>query len=256
MRQSKTVAKLKAGELVRVCALGHFIPPFIRHAADQGFDCIWLDTEHRALARREVQALLAHFHLFDIDCMLRPTTIEKNELYRYLEDGSTGLMIPHVSTPEKAADLVQSVKFPPMGDRGLDGAGFDADYILQGGPDYTDQANAETFLTVQIETHEAIANIDAIAATKGVDVLFVGPGDLGLRIAKYPELGLTLDDAFDRVAEAAKKHGKAWGCPVADLGKMQEMYDRGARFLSHGGDFGAILNMLKDANNTFDDLKR
>ena len=60
------------------------------------------------MSEREVQSLLTNFHLADIDCMLRPKTTEKTELYRYLEDGATGLMIPHVSTPEAAYDLVQS----------------------------------------------------------------------------------------------------------------------------------------------------
>ena len=93
MRQSKTMAKLRAGKPVRMCALGHFIPSYIRHAAHAGFDCIWLDTEHRAFERRELQALLAMFHLFDIDCMVRADTKQKTRLYRYLEDGASGLMM-------------------------------------------------------------------------------------------------------------------------------------------------------------------
>ncbi len=109
MRKSKTLAKIRAGEVARFCCLGHFIPAYIRHAAHFGYDCIWLDLEHRCIDDREVQALLAFFHLFDIDCMLRAPTFEKTRLYRYLEDGATGLMIPHVSTPEKAATLADSV---------------------------------------------------------------------------------------------------------------------------------------------------
>lgn len=73
---------------------------------------------------REVEALLAFSHLFDIDIMLRPPTLEKTRLYRYLEDGAAGLMIPHVSTAGKAKMLVDAVKFPPLGDRGLDNAGL------------------------------------------------------------------------------------------------------------------------------------
>ena len=115
MRSSKTRARLRNNEVVRICALGHFIPSYIRHAAHFGFDCIWLDLEHRSMHEREVQALLAYFHLYDIDCMVRPPTLEKTRLYRYLEDGATGLMIPHVSTPEKAQMLADAVKFPPLG---------------------------------------------------------------------------------------------------------------------------------------------
>jgi len=253
MRSSKTIAKLKAGKPVRMCALGHFIPPFIRHAAEFGFDCIWLDNEHRAMEARELQALLAFFHLFDVDCMLRPRTIEKTPLYRYLEDGATGLMIPHVSTVEKAEALVQATKFPPLGDRGLDAAGLDSDFIIQGGPDYPAQANAETFLVVQIETTQAIANLDAIAAVEGVDGLFLGPGDLGLRL-RHEDVGYDLDEATRRVAAAAKTHGKAWGRPAGNEDQLRQFRDLGAQLLAYGGDFGAFYGMLQEKSATLDEV--
>ena len=251
MRRSRTLEKLRRGELVRICGMGHFIPSQIRHAAHFGFDCIWLDLEHRAMDIREVQSLMAFFHLYDIDCMLRPPTLEKTRLYRYLEDGATGLMIPHVSTAEKARGLVQAVKFPPLGDRGIDGAGLDSDFLLRGGEGYTDRANRETFLVVQIETPQAVENVAEIAAVDGIDGLFVGPGDLGLRL-KHAEGLLTLDDAVSRVAAAAAEHGKAWGCPAGSVEQLKTLHDQGARLLAHGGEFMAIMNMLEQSAADFD----
>lgn len=227
-------------------------PGFVRHAAHQGFDCIWLDLEHRAMDQREVQTLLAFFHLFDIDCMVRVPTLEKTRLYRYLEDGAAGIMVPHVSTPEKAHMLAQSLKFPPIGDRGLDGAGLDTDFIINGGPGYTDEANRETFLTVQIETVEAVENVEKIAAIEGVDILFIGPADLQLRIKNTPNLAWTYEDAIDRVAAAAKKHGKNWGLPMGSAEHVKHFHDRGARFLNYGGDFGAVIGMLEKHALDFD----
>jgi 4-hydroxy-2-oxoheptanedioate aldolase len=253
VRTSKTLAKLRGGEPVRMCALGHFIPAFVRHAAHRNYDCIWLDLEHRSMSDREIQALLAYFHLSDIDCMLRAPTLEKTKLYRYLEEGATGLMIPHVSTAEKARMLVDAVKFPPLGDRGIDGAGLDSDFILQGGEGYTDAANRETFLVVQIETPEAVENVDKIAAVKGVDGLFVGPGDLGLRIANS-ETDLTLEHAFKTVAEAAKRHGIAWGTPAANAERVKELRAQGARLIAYGGDFGAMAEMLKNYSDDLDKI--
>ncbi len=255
MRNSKTLAKLRDDETVKICNLGHFIPAYVRHAAHFGFDCIWLDLEHRTFTDREVQALLALCHQFDIDCMVRAPTLEKTRLYRYLEDGAAGLMIPHVSTAEKAQMLVDAVKFPPIGDRGIDGAGLDSDFHLQGGGDYTDAANRETFLVVQIETPEAVENADAIAAIEGVDGLFVGPGDLGLRIAKN-ETDLTLDAAFETVASVCEKHKKSWGTPCATVEVMQRMHDLGGRLIAHGGEFGAIMDMLKNCSSDFDAMTK
>jgi len=254
LRSSKTLKKLRAGEAVRMCVFGHYVPSFIRHAAHYGFDCIWLDLEHRMISDREVQALLAYFHLADIDCMLRPPTLEKSRLYRYLEDGATGLMIPHVSTPEKAQMLVDAVKFPPIGDRGLDGAGLDADYMVGGDvDDYVEAANHETFLVVQIETHEAVENAEAIASIEGVDGMFVGPGDLGMRYRREGA-GKSVDDAMARVAKAAEKHGKAWGCPAATLEQMKKLHGMGARLLAHGGDFSALKDMLEQSASDFDEM--
>jgi 2-keto-3-deoxy-L-rhamnonate aldolase RhmA len=237
-----------------MCSLGHYLPYYVRLAAHFQFDCIWFDMEHRAFDPREVQAMMAFFHLYDIDCMLRAPTLEKTKLYRYFEDGAAGLMIPHVSTEEKARLLVQSVKFPPLGDRGLDGASLDSDFILQGGPNYPDEANRETFLVVQIETPEAVANVERIAAVEGVDGLFVGPADLGLRIQHTPNLGYDLLEAERRVAAACEKHGKAWGRPASSAEHLRELTARGAKLVNHGGEFSAVLSMLETRSREWSEV--
>lgn len=251
MRSSKTLAKLRAGQPVRMCVLGHFIPPYVHFAARAGFDCIWLDLEHKLIDEREVQALLTHFHLADIDCMLRPPTVEKARLYRYLEDGASGLMIPHVSTVAQAEALVKAVKFPPLGDRGLDGVGFDNRYQMTEPAAYAEAANRETFLVVQIETPEAVNNVEAIAALSGISGLFVGIGDLGLRLGKYKNMP-SLDDCIARVAAAAAQYGKAWGLPVRTAEQLKQYHDQGAQLLAHGSEYGALKGMIDASARNFD----
>ena len=97
MRKSKLLEKIRAGRCARICGLGHYLPFFVRYAAHHGYDAIWLDLEHRAMEQREVQSLLALCHACDIDCMLRSPTLERTRLYRYFEDGATGLMMPLVA---------------------------------------------------------------------------------------------------------------------------------------------------------------
>jgi 2-keto-3-deoxy-L-rhamnonate aldolase RhmA len=251
MRKSKTLARIRNKDTVRMCSLGHFIPAYVRHAAHHGFDCIWLDLEHRLIPSRDVQMLLAMSHQFDIDIMLRAPTLDKTGLYRYLEDGAAGLMIPHVSTAEKAQMLVDATKFPPLGDRGLDGAGLDSDFIIQGGKDFPAEANAETFLVVQIETPQAVENVEEIAAVKGVDGMFVGPGDLGLRL-RHSSGQMTVESAIERVAAAAKKNGIAWGCPVFDRENLQKRRSQGGQLLANGGEFMTLYRMLESAMADFD----
>lgn len=258
MRRSRVRARFRNGAFARVCSLGHFLPFYIRHAAQCGYDGIWLDLEHRAMAEREVQALLALCHYNDIDCMVRPPTTERGRLYRYLEDGASGFMIPFVSTAETARQVVSAVKFPPLGNRGIDGAGLDADYILaSGGPSstYTDDANRETFIVAQIETPEAVANLDEIAAVPGIDCLFVGPGDLGLRLAKAEDgAGMALADAVERVAAAARRQEKAWGIAISAHDQLVQYYGMGAQLLPWGSEF-ALVEVLRSRGADLDRLQ-
>jgi 2-keto-3-deoxy-L-rhamnonate aldolase RhmA len=215
------------------------------HAAQAGFDAIWLDAEHNTWDRREIQRMIALHHLADIDCIVRTGSRNANELYHLLEDGATGLMIPLVNTAEDAAALAQAVKFPPLGQRGLDGAGLDNRFYISGTAAYPARANAETLLILQIETPEALRNLDAIASTPGVDGLFIGPGDLALRLGcpldwNHPEMTA----AEDAVAAAAARHRIAWGRPGGTATQIQRIAAKGGRLIAHGSDFGALMTML------------
>lgn len=254
MRRSKTMETIRAGRRVRICGLGHYIPHFIRYAAKCGFDCIWLDLEHRAMDAREVQALLAYSHLFDVDILVRPPTREKTPLYRYLEDGAAGVMIPHVSTPDRARELVEAVKFPPVGDRGFDGAGLDTDFILECGPTYPAEANDETMLFVQIETPEGLERVDEIVAVEGVDGIFIGMADLALRLDLIEGPTPAPDDIRRRIAEAAARHGKLWGSPAGSPEDITKLRSMGAQLVAHGGEFLGIIGELRRAQGVFDEI--
>lgn len=248
-RKSKALAKLRAGQAVRFCAMGHFLPFYVKYAAHYKFDAIWIDTEHRAMDMREMQALLALCRLHDIDALVRPPTRERTRLYRYLEDGASGFMFPFCSTPEIARQLVSSVKFPPLGNRGLDGAGLDGNHgidVWHAGSTYTEDANRETFVVAQIEEPRAVAQVEEIAAVPGVDVLFIGPADLGLRLATLPEFaGLTMDGVVERVAAAAKKNNKAWGIATGAIADVVRYRKLGAQFMPLGDDFTLIDNLKR-----------
>lgn len=252
MRPSLIRSRLKQDKVVRIACMYYPTAMMPAHAAKAGFDAIWLDSEHSTWDRRELQRLIAMHHLANIDCIVRTGSRNATDLYHLLEDGATGLMIPLVNSAADAAALARSVKFPPLGQRGLDGAGLDNNFYLDGTLTYPAAANAETFLIVQIETEEALAQIDAIASTPGVDGLFIGPGDLSLR------LGCPLDwknpkmiAAQAVVAAAAAKAGVAWGRPSGSAEDIAELTRQGARLIAHGSDFGAVMTMLPNFTKTF-----
>jgi len=252
MRNSRTLQNLRDGKPVKICSLGHFIPSFVALAARAGYDCIWLDMEHRAWDPREIQALMPFFDKYDIDCMLRPSTRDRAQLYRFLEDGATGLLMPHVSTPELVADLVSATKFPPVGDRGLDGAGLDSEFLGMPFEEYVEAARQNTFLVTQVETPQAVENVEQIAATKGLDGIFVGPGDLGLRyrLAGTPE---KLEEAIERVAAACKLNGIAWGMPAGTQAEVDKRRAQGAQLLAVGGEFFWLKTGMETAIRMFDE---
>ncbi|MBL9211371.1 MAG: hypothetical protein JNL92_12950 [Opitutaceae bacterium] len=254
MRPSLVRSRLRQGKAARIACLYYPTAMLPAHAAAAGFDAIWLDAEHSTWERRELQRLIALHHLANIDCIVRTGSRNATELYHLLEDGATGLMCPLVNTPADAAAIAQAVKFPPVGQRGLDGAGLDNDYYLAGTATYPAAANAETFLIVQIETPEALANLDAIAGTPGVDGLFIGPGDLSLRFGcpldwKNPKM----IEAQAIVAAAAKRHGKAWGRPSGTAEDIAELARQGAQLIAHGSDFGAVMRMMPAFAKTMKD---
>jgi 4-hydroxy-2-oxoheptanedioate aldolase len=254
MRKSKMLEKFRSGRFARVCSMGHFLPFYVRYAAHFKFDGIWFDLEHRTMSDREVQAILAMCHAADIDCMVRPPTLERTKLYRYLEDGASGFLVPLISTPEMAYDLVQAAKFPPIGNRGMDGAGLDADFGIAAwgeGMDFAADANRETFILPQIETLEAVANADAIASIEGIDGLFLGPADLQLRIAAATGSTLTFEKAVETVAEACEKHKKVWGIAVGSLEQLKRYQAMGAQIVPWGGDF-SLMSVLDARSKELD----
>ncbi len=255
MRKSKILAKLRAGKIARVACTGSPIGMFPALAAHFHYDGVWVDAEHRTWDPHEAQAMIASHHAADIDCLWRAVTKEKTALYRLLEEGASGLMIPHVGTADEARALVQAVKFPPLGDRGFCGGGRDANFWVGAPKDYTTQANRETFLTVQIETPEALANAGAIAAVPGVDVLFLGPGDMSLRLgctAAVSDPGML--EVQRQIAAACRQHGKAWGRPVGTADDARTIIDLGAQLVVLGSEFGALHKHLSECSAQFDAL--
>ena len=121
--------------------------------------------------------------------------------------------------------------------------------------DYTTQANRETFLVVQIETKQALENVEAIAAVPGVDVLFLGPGDMSLRLGCTAAVNdPRMLDVQKTIAAAARQCGKAWGRPVGTAEDARLIIELGAQLVAFGGEFGAIYQHLSECAAQFDQL--
>ena len=253
MTSSRVLAKLRAGDFVKIAAIGRVPEPWLTEVVGHiGYDVVWFDMEHRPYAMDRIDPLSLACRATGMDLMVR---IEKSGYHvpmQALEFGANGLMIPHCRSKQEAEQWVEWVRFPPLGKRGLDGAGADARFGLDNTKEHIEHANKEVFLALQIEDKEAVDAIDEIASVPGFDLFFVGPGDLSLSYGVPLQFDHPLvEKAYDRVAEAAAKHGKWWGTTSGTPEAAQKALDRGARMITAGVDHVFLVNGFKNAFSQF-----
>lgn len=254
MRNSKVLARLRADKPVLMTNMSMGVNTMaVEMAGLFGFHAVWLDMEHRSFTWREMETLIMAARLGGADALVR---IRKQEGYatflRPLQEGASGMMIPHVRSPEEAARWVEYGKYGPTGRRGLENVMRDADMGLAETVPYIEHANRETFLALQIEDVEAVEAVDEIAAVPGYEILFAGPADLsnGYGVtgqARHPKVM----QAIEKVATAAARHGKWWGMPVASIEEAATFAEMGGRFFNFGGDYSWIRNGLKQTCDAF-----
>jgi 2-dehydro-3-deoxyglucarate aldolase/4-hydroxy-2-oxoheptanedioate aldolase len=238
---------LASGQLVRVFGLGQLCDPkFVEMIGLWGgYHAVWLDQEHAALSIRQIEHAARAARSVGLDSFVRLAPTDYATVMRPLEAGAGGVMAAQVRSARQAAEVVQWAKFHPQGLRGVNSSGFDGRYGSLPLADYLRRANAETFLAIQIEHVDAVAEVDQIAALKEVDVLFIGPADLGQSMGlpgdwDHPRLW----QAFERVAAAARTHGKHWAILPPNLAYARRCVEMGCRMLSLGLDVWAVRKGL------------
>jgi len=255
MHKSIVKKKLNAGEPVLVSKLNSNSPNFTEMMGMMGYDCVWLGNEHIYADESTIDHIITACRASGMDCMLRRNMSGYEDLLRPLEMGVNGFMIPRIRELDYIKKVVEYVKFPPVGRRGLDGVNADADFGLIPLETYLKRANQETFIVAQIEDPEALDIADTIAAIEGIDVLLVGHGDLSLAMGIPGKLrDPRIITAIDKVAEACVKHGKTPGIPVADAQDAADMMEKGYRFICCGGDYRYVRNGLQGTKDEFKSL--
>jgi 4-hydroxy-2-oxoheptanedioate aldolase len=209
MISSKVLQKLRAGDFVVTAGINRVAEPWLAEVVGRiGFDVIWFDMEHRAFQYDQLNALSLACRATGIDLMVRVRKTGYTSPMQALEFGANGILVPHVMSVEEARQWVEWVRFPPLGRRGFDGAGADAEYALSDPKEYLATANDHVFLALQVEDRECVECVEEIAALPGVDLLFVGPGDLSISYGVPFQFDHPLvQGAIDRVANAAAKAG-------------------------------------------------
>jgi 4-hydroxy-2-oxoheptanedioate aldolase len=196
-------------------------PVAIEVMAASGLDFLCIDGEHSQIGRELIENLIRAADVHRVPAMVRVPGHAPESIAGVLDAGAAGVIVPRVSTAAQAKAAVMATRYPPVGERGV-GPGRAAGYGYRI-PDYLKSANESLVLAIQIETAEGLANVEEIVVVEGVDVIFIGPGDLSVSIgAMGPEGAARLDAAILEIAEAATNAGKAVGIfrPSADdIGK-------------------------------------
>lgn len=237
MRRSRIKSKLAKNEPVLIPTLHLVDASLFEMTSLMGFDGIWMDMEHHPYSVETAAHLMRAARIGSSDIMVRPAKQEFMRMARLLEIGAQGIMYPRCDDAQEAAEVVRWAKFAPLGTRGFDGAGADTPYCALPMAEYTQAANAQTFIVIQLEDAAAVEQADAIASVPGVDVLFFGPADFSVLNGIPGQFDHPLiNSAIKKVAEGARRAGKHWGMPTWNPGHTHQLMEMGARFFCCSAD--------------------
>lgn len=225
IRPNTVKRKLAQGEVATVFG-GFTDPDDIECFGPDGFDGVWLEGEHGPVDAKEVGNLTRACDMLGMTSIVRINMNDQGLIYRTLDRGAQGIVVPHVNTKEEAQNVVAGGKFAPIGQRGmfLSRQGY-------GVSDYFQVANDETLLVILIEDIVAVNNLDEILTVDNIDVFFVAPSDLAASMGRIgnwqnPEVQKTRDDALARIQAAGRTAGT-----LANNSNVESFIKAGVRFL-------------------------
>ena len=202
--------------------------------ATAGFDWLLIDGEHGPNDLRSLLGAIQASAPYPSHPVVRIAQGDATLIKQVLEIGATTLLVPMVESAEQARDLVRAMRYPPAGVRGV-GSGLARSSRWGAHARYLHDANEQVCLLVQVETANALANIDAIAAVEGVDGVFIGPADLSASMGHlgqpgHPDVRAAIEHAMARILAA----GKAPGILATDEKLAHHYIGLGARFVAVG----------------------
>ncbi len=242
--QNAALARIRAGEV----AIGISVSLIKSVAIAQlsktaGYHWLAIDTEHGALTIGDASQISLAALPLGITPIVRVKADALDEAARALDNGAQGIMIPNVGTAADARRATEALRYAPQGRRSWGSGTAQFEYAPPPLDQALPQVNEQVLIAAMIETEEGLANVDAIAAVPGIDVLFVGASDLGIDLGiasqiEHPRLWAGLD----AVSGACRTHGKVMGVGgIYDTTLTARLLAAGARFIAGGGDTAFLL---------------
>lgn len=236
---------LRDGHLPNVLKINLSDPRVIEIVGLCGLDAVWLCTEHVPNDWLSLENQIRAARVHDMDTLVRVGRGSYSDYIRPFEAGATGIIVPHVASEEEARQIVEWVRFHPVGKRALDGGNIDGNFCLMSTREYINHSNQERLVILQIESPEALEEVEKIAAVPGFDGLLFGPGDFSHRVGQVGQLRIPeVVAARKRVAAAAQKYGK-FAMTAGLIAEFSELVAEGYRVFGIGADVVAVSSYIK-----------
>jgi len=234
-------------------AIGHMISEFgtrgqakMLERAD--IDFVVIDREHSGSTSADIADLVAWFKATDIAPFVRIPQIQYHFISRTFDVGALGIMVPNVKTAQEAGAIVDAAKYAPLGNRGVSLGVAHTDYQPVDPQAFMTYANANTTLICQIESRQGLDNLDEIAQTDGIDVLWVGHFDLSQSLGIPGQFHHDrFLDALKKVADTAKRFGLGAGIQPGGIDQAKEWMEIGFNVISYGADHSVYMNAMTQA---------
>jgi 2-keto-3-deoxy-L-rhamnonate aldolase RhmA len=226
--ESPVKKRLLAGEPVIAVTITVANADLAAHLAHMGFDFLWIEMEHSPITLETLRNMVLATRGLPALPFARVPVNEIWQAKRVLDAGAAGVIFPFTSTPELARQAVAACRYPPGGTRGS-GAGLASlCWPEKGG--YFDSADRNITVITVIEEARALEHIDEIAATPGVDALFIGTSDLSFSLGlRGKQDDPRLDVAIGTIVDAARRHKKPVGRPAATPEQVARYLEQGFR---------------------------
>lgn len=232
-------ARLAAGEPVFGATMTTPNAEACAHLATLGFHFLWVEMEHSPVTLESLRMMVLATRGLPAAVFARVPVVELWTAKRVLDQGVSGVIFPFTSTAELAARAASACRYPPAGKRGS-GAGAAVRTWPQPG-NYYDSADEQVVTVCVVEEASAVDQIDAIAATPGIDVIFIGTSDLSFSMGfRGRQDEPALQAAIRRIASAAKRHGKFLGRPAGSAEQAKEFMEQGFLFFQFPTEIGLM----------------
>jgi len=247
MRPSRVLRENNNGLLATCLKLNISHPVIVELAGLAQASAVWLCNEHVPNDWQMLEHCIRAAKVHDMDVIVRVSKGAYSDYVKPFEADASGIMVPHVEGAEEAKRIVDMCRFHPLGKRPLDGGNVDGRFCQTPMLEYLSASNREKFIILQIESPEAVAAIDEIAAVDGYDYLLFGPGDFAHRIGQAGNIFHSeVIAARQKVEDAARKYGKKLFA-VGVSGTSKEQQERGYTMACVGSDVVSLGEAFRKA---------